>query len=155
MSDNKYTIKYVDSEHWGPELPRIMDSLGKRFAICDDIDAADIILNALNTPIASSSERAQSSDYNKAEALSNEEGVSIADDFSATSSDARKGIEDYPKLNGKMATCFLATNGLVCTHPLGEGCIPIWLHEPAQSYGKLSDILNSQPAPTNHIDRDN
>ena len=57
-----------------------------------------------------------------------------------------KGIEDYPRLNGKIATCFLAQNGLVCTHPLGNDSIPIWLHEPAQSYAKLAGILYSLPS---------
>ena len=49
QSDKLHKIEYVDSEHWGPELPRIIDPAGNKLAICDDIDAADIILQALNT----------------------------------------------------------------------------------------------------------
>ena len=44
----RYTIEWVDKNHWAPGMPRIMDSENKLFAICDDIDAADIILLALN-----------------------------------------------------------------------------------------------------------
>ncbi len=43
-----YTIKYVSSENWNPEMPRVLDREGNVFAICDDIDSADIILAALN-----------------------------------------------------------------------------------------------------------
>lgn len=42
-----YKIEYM-ADVWAPERPRIIDSAGNEFAICDDIDAADIILQALN-----------------------------------------------------------------------------------------------------------
>ena len=51
MSDTeheRYIIKYATVDAWSPEMPRIYDSLGNLLAICDDIDAADIILLALN-----------------------------------------------------------------------------------------------------------
>ena len=56
MSDNsneRYRVEWVSDEHWYPEKPRIRDAKGKLFAICDDIDAADIILLALNSATSS------------------------------------------------------------------------------------------------------
>ena len=53
----RYTIEWVDKNHWAPGMPRIMDSENKLFAICDDIDAADIILLALNQHQAGSISR--------------------------------------------------------------------------------------------------
>lgn len=47
---DRYSIEWVSKEHWSPEMPRIRDANGELFAICDDIDAADIILLALNRP---------------------------------------------------------------------------------------------------------
>jgi hypothetical protein len=59
-TEKPYTIGYVSSEHWSPELPRVFDSLGNRLAICDDIDAADIILQALTrAPSGNASELAK------------------------------------------------------------------------------------------------